>query len=81
MDFIKRMLSGKAAESVTRVIALLIIVNLCGWEWYAITSETTVPHVAEILLFIATALGWRQYNDRKEQEAAKSTQLTTPPGG
>jgi hypothetical protein len=52
-------------QSVTRTIALLLVLSIIGWEWWAILHQTAVPNLAELLLFIVTGMGWKQYNERK----------------
>jgi hypothetical protein len=60
-------------ESMTRLIAFLMALSLIGWQWYAVIHKSTVPNITEILFFIAAAMGWKQYQERKEREIPNGT--------
>jgi hypothetical protein len=68
------MLRSDSPESTTRLSFFLIVLSLIGWEWYAVITRSTVPHIAEILLFAGTCMGWKQYNERKQSEAGNANQ-------
>lgn len=66
-------ISGDKAESSTRIVAIFLIFNLAGWMWYAMVTAPPqnrgiVPHIEMILVFIATCLGLKWYNERKTAE-------------
>lgn len=77
IEFIRNMLSGDKPESSTRLIAIFLIGNVAGWEWYAIvmapaTAKGVVPHIELLLGFIALCLGLKWYNERKTAENASA---------
>ena len=53
-------------ESITRLSFFMIVVCFLIWETYAVFARTTVPNLIEILGFATAILGWKQYNERKE---------------
>lgn len=62
---ITNLLSSKTKESITRLVFLLMSLNLIGWEWYAIITKQQVPHIESLLAFLAITLGIKQYNERQ----------------
>jgi hypothetical protein len=81
-EFIRNMLSGDKPESSTRLIAIFLVGNVAGWEWYAIlnappATKGIVPHIEMILGFIALCLGLKWYNERKSNEVKNNDD--TPP--
>jgi len=49
-------------------MCFLLVLSVIGWEWWAVMHNTAVPGLVEILAFVAIAMGWKQYNERKAGE-------------
>jgi len=59
-------LSSKSPESITRLSFFMIVCCFLIWETYAVVTKTTVPNLLEILTFASATLGWKQWNERKQ---------------
>jgi hypothetical protein len=50
-DGIYKLISRNDPASVSSLAFLLLVLSIIGWEWYAIGSKTTVPHIEALLAF------------------------------
>lgn len=62
---LNNLLRADSPESTTRLCFILIVLSVIGWEWWAITHNTTVPHIEAILAFAGMTLGWKQWTEKK----------------
>lgn len=78
---LNNLLRSDRPESITRVMAFLIILSVIGWEWWAVIHKTEVPNLTEILLFVAVAMGWKQFTEKgASNEPTPVAPAATPTG-
>lgn len=65
LDGINRIVNRKDPASVSALAFLLLVISVIGWEWYAIGTRTTVPHIEAILGFALAIMVNKHVKDVK----------------
>lgn len=78
---INNLIRSDRPESPTNLMFIVGLLSLIAWEWYALLTRGTVPHVETLAALIFGIKVAKGYNDRSTKGGGDVQAQTAGPGG